>query len=128
MILKGVIPMTGNRYLRSHWTQQRKETRHWEKTIISRWGCGPWRRRDAATPPGIPCKVRIMVCRKKLQDEENFKLSLKPVYDGLVRSGWIYDDAPNWVVREDVEVKGQGKCKATLIQVWGQPMKGGIQK
>lgn len=38
----------------------------------------------------------IFSYRKKLLDKENIYGGSKPIRDGLVRKGWLYDDHPKW--------------------------------
>jgi hypothetical protein len=108
------VPLTGNRLLRAHWSVQRREVRRWEEAILRYVGCyGPLR----GTRVRRRAWIIVRVWRRRLQDEDNFQTSLKPVLDALRRCGWIYEDSRHWLVKDAVELPTKGTKPRTEIEV-----------
>jgi hypothetical protein len=87
------IPMSPNDRERLHWTDRRKANRKWRSDIM------------AALDRDQFQKVRIILHRRRLLDDDNAVGSLKPVIDGLRDSGLIYDDSKRWILLTSEQVK-----------------------
>ena len=88
---------TANVYLRMHWAKRRQlqhtlDDEVWIKRRIFGDSCGV-----DFFGAKVKRSVTITMHRKRLQDVDNAVTSCKALIDSLRRSGFIWDDAPQWL-------------------------------
>jgi hypothetical protein len=80
--------------LRMHWTARQQLNQKWHWLVLDAY------LRAAVRPefdPQHPCEVVAVRYDTRLMDWDNFGASLKPVFDGMVGCGLLYDDGPGVV-------------------------------
>lgn len=107
------VPLTLNRLLRTHWSERRNQGNRWMRLLLE------------ANCPLVPfqcrreqkARVTVRVYRKKLQDEDNFRGSLKPIFDAMKKLGLIVDDSRQWLEQDCMELKAGKTDERTEIEV-----------
>jgi Holliday junction resolvase RusA-like endonuclease len=100
---------TANVYLRMHWAKRRKLQHALDDDV---W-CARIELGDRCNSDFFGAKVKrsvtITMYRKRLQDVDNAVTSCKALIDSLRRSGFIWDDAPQWLELKVQQVVDKGK-------------------
>lgn len=87
------IPMgtiSGNKYLRMHWAARSRHNGEWERAIGFRW-------HQQSAKPEVRRLVIITSHRRKVLDDDNFRIGCKPIIDILTRLNLLRDDSPRWI-------------------------------
>jgi hypothetical protein len=79
--------------LRMHWTVRRQLMQRWLVLVRRALEDSPVTHFDREHP----CTIIAVRRSKRLMDWDNFGASLKPVLDGLVKTGVLSDDSPKVV-------------------------------
>ncbi len=110
------IPVTCNQLRHLHWAAKRNEVVRWKHNIMAATGQASGPRRK------VKAWVRFDVFRRKLQDWDNQRASLKPVIDALTQTGWIWDDNHTWFSGENYEwLCEKGEERTTIEIAWEVP-------
>lgn len=100
---------TANVYLRLHWAK-RRQLQHaldddvWIKRKELEGCCG----KDFFGAK-VKRSVTITMHRKRLQDVDNAVMSCKALIDSLRRTGFIWDDSPQWLELKVQQVVNKNK-------------------
>lgn len=90
----GFDSLSGNKYLRMHWTV-RKKLHDQYGLLIQRAYQSAQARGDDAHLNRFMC-VSFVAYRKRLLDDDNLLNGLKPFRDCFVKMGFLRDDSPKW--------------------------------
>jgi hypothetical protein len=107
------IPKTHNSIVGKHWKAAYGQKARWRKLIKT--VCGE---RTVTKIYDDKCRVTIDVYRHTRQDVDNAWASCKPIFDALVRYGWLADDTPEMLESSVTEHVESDKKKQRTEITW----------
>ena len=100
------VPVTLNRFVRLHWAARHRDLKSWKTWVLAT--CG----KELIVEKRV--KLKIAVYRKRRQDHDNARDSVKNLVDALSALGWLHNDSPKWL---DLEVTEElGKPERTEVE------------
>ena len=120
-IFPGFETLSGNKYLRMHWTVRKKLHDKYGLLIQGAYKSSQ-ARGDDAHADRFMC-VSFVAYRKRLLDDDNLLNGLKPFRDCFVKMGFLRDDSPKWAkfiytqytLKDSPFASDDGKPKCGLI-------------
>lgn len=96
------IPYSINSQNNMHWATKHKWKKAWEDEVYF----SMMEHRSYFKKIPIPyLKLKIIYYNVQVMDEDNLRGSVKPILDGIVNAGVIYDDSPKYLSHTVEQVK-----------------------
>lgn len=104
------VPPSLNKVLRMHWTAKTRLNNAWYYLVREKMP-------EHYLKPFVKMRCSVILTHSRAYDHDNAYGAVKPVIDALKRWKLIFDDTPEYLDLEVVQVKSTRKESRTVIEL-----------